>query len=76
MNYYDAFVQLPQVPRGLHVGNVTWNDGKKVEEHLLLDVMDTVKPWIVELLNFKQYKVGWFQMTLNCRYLAKALRTQ
>ena len=37
---------------------MTWNDGKKVEEHLLLDVMDTVKPWIVQLLNFKQYKVA------------------
>jgi len=57
MNYYDTFVQLPDVRRSMHVGNMTWNDGKKVEEHLLLDVMDTVKPWIVELLNFKNYKI-------------------
>ena len=57
MNYYDAFVQLPQVWRSLHVGNVTWNDGKKVEEHLLFDVMDTIKPWIIQLIIFKQYKV-------------------
>ena len=57
MNYYDAFVQLPQVWRSLHVGNVTWNDGKKVEEHLLLDIMDTIKPWIIQLIIFKQYKV-------------------
>ena len=57
MNYYDQFVQMPEVRRAMHVGNMTWNDGKKVEEHLLNDVMDSVKPWIEELLNFKEYRI-------------------
>ena len=57
MNYYDRFVQMPEVRRSMHVGNMTWNDGKKVEQHLLNDVMDSVKPWIEELLNFKEYRI-------------------
>ena len=55
MEYFNKYVQLPKVRRGIHVGNMTWNDGKMVENHMINDVMDSVKPWIEELL--EHYKV-------------------
>lgn len=57
MDYFNTYVQLPATRRGIHVGNMTWNDGKQVEMHLLKDVMRSdIKPWIEELLE-ADYKV-------------------
>jgi len=57
MNYYNNYVQLANVRRAIHVGDMTWNNGSIVENHLLEDVMKSnVKPWIEEILE-QGYKV-------------------
>jgi len=33
-NYYGAFVETAEVRSQIHVGNLTYNDGSKVEEFL------------------------------------------
>lgn len=55
-DYFPKYLDLPVIRKAIHVGNLTFNDGKKVEEHLLNDVMQSVKPLIVDLLEAK-YKV-------------------
>lgn len=47
------FLQSSATRRAIHVGNLTFHDldtENKVEEHLKLDVMDSVAPWIAQLL--------------------------
>ncbi|XP_059613404.1 venom serine carboxypeptidase [Phlebotomus argentipes] len=47
------FLQRPDVRRAIHVGNLTFHDTSgenHVEEHLKRDVMDTVAPWVSEIL--------------------------
>ena len=48
--YMNHYVQLPAIRRAIHVGNMTWNDGKVVERHLLNDIMQSAKPMIEELM--------------------------
>ena len=55
-NYYNNFLTKPEVRNAIHVGNLTYNDGTAVEKHLMLDVMDTVKPWVATLMD--NYKVS------------------
>jgi len=43
------------VRRSIHVGNLTYNDGNKVEQHLLMDLMQSAKPQLTETMNY--YKV-------------------
>ncbi|XP_030557784.1 venom serine carboxypeptidase [Drosophila novamexicana] len=48
------FLQAGATRRSIHVGNMTFHDldkENKVEIHLKQDVMDSVAPWIAELLN-------------------------
>lgn len=54
--YYWQFVTLPAVRRAVHVGNLTFNDGSAVEKHLLLDVMQSIKPWLGVLMD--HYRVS------------------
>lgn len=54
-DYYNTFLQLDHVRKAIHVGNLTYNSGVEVEKHLLADVMQSVKPWIQELI--EKYKV-------------------
>lgn len=53
------FLQSSATRKAIHVGNNTFHDlaaeENKVELHLKLDIMDTVAPWIAELL--KNYRV-------------------
>lgn len=47
------FLQTSKIRKAIHVGNMTFHDlegENKVEEHLKQDVMDSVAPWIAELL--------------------------
>lgn len=55
MNYWPAFINKPLVRRAIHVGNLTFHSGSKVENYLEEDIMKSVKPWIEELLD--NYKV-------------------
>jgi len=50
MEYYPAYLELATTRLALHVGNLTYNSGEEVERHLLSDVMQSVKPWIEELI--------------------------
>lgn len=54
--YYPTFVTQASVRRAIHVGNLTHNDGTAVETALLGDIMRSVKPWIVDILN-RGYRV-------------------
>lgn len=52
------FLQKSETRRAIHVGNNTFHDlggENKVEDHLKLDVMDSVADWVAELLS--HYKV-------------------
>ncbi|KAK7080870.1 hypothetical protein SK128_028085 [Halocaridina rubra] len=55
MDYWPMFINKPLVRRSIHVGNMTFHGGEKVEEYLEEDIMKSVKPWIEELLD--NYKV-------------------
>jgi vitellogenic carboxypeptidase-like protein len=50
-DYAGEYQVSDAVRKALHVGNSTFGDGKKVEEHLTNDIMDSVKPWLQELLD-------------------------
>lgn len=54
--YFSQFVTLQTVRRAIHVGNLAFNDGSAVEKHLLLDVMQSVKPWLGVLMD--HYRVS------------------
>lgn len=54
--YFSQFVTLQTVRRAIHVGNLTFHDGSEVEKHLLLDVMQSVKPWLGVLMD--HYRVS------------------
>lgn len=49
--YFNKYLALPETRSAIHVGNLTFNDGNTVEEYLRKDVVDTVKPWVEEILN-------------------------
>lgn len=55
MDYWGDYINKATVRRAIHVGNLTFNDGSKVEEMLLEDIMKSVKPWIQEIMD--NYKV-------------------
>nr|XP_032527797.1 venom serine carboxypeptidase isoform X2 [Danaus plexippus plexippus] len=48
---FGPMLQKSFVRKAIHVGNMTFNDGKLVEQHLKQDVMKSVAPWIAELLD-------------------------
>lgn len=53
-DYMGKFLQSSSTRKALHVGNYTFHDlegENKVEEHMKNDVMDSVAPWVAELLN-------------------------
>ncbi|XP_037561427.2 probable serine carboxypeptidase CPVL [Dermacentor silvarum] len=53
---YRSFVATHEFRRAVHVGNVAFNSGREVASHLLADVMRSVKPSFVSLLE-RDYKV-------------------
>ncbi|CAG4931554.1 venom serine carboxypeptidase [Colias croceus] len=48
---FGPMIQKSAVRKAIHVGNLKFNDGKEVENHLKQDVMQSVAPWISELLD-------------------------
>nr|XP_048296102.1 probable serine carboxypeptidase CPVL [Myodes glareolus] len=54
-SYYGKFLSLPQVREAIHVGNRTFSDGADVEKYLREDTLQSVKPWLVEIMD--HYKV-------------------
>jgi len=63
MSYYGKWLALPAVRRSIHVGNLTYNDGSKVQQYLLMDLMQSVKPQLAETMNF--YKVMLYSGQLD-----------
>ena len=59
--HFGRFLQLADSRRAVHVGNLTFNDGKEVEKHLLEDVMKSVKPWMEVLM--EEYR--WVAVALS-----------
>ncbi|KAB7495103.1 putative serine carboxypeptidase CPVL [Armadillidium nasatum] len=57
LNYWEKYINDPKRRKEIHVGNLTFHDGKKVEAYLIEDVMKSVKPWIEEILKANNYKV-------------------
>ena len=53
--YFNDYLAFPAVRRAIHVGNLTFQSGKLVQKHLESDILKSVKPWLVELMN--NYKV-------------------
>ena len=51
LGYYNQLIEKDYIRKAIHVGNLTYNDGKKVEQFLLKDIMKSVKPWIQEIMD-------------------------
>uniref|UniRef100_A0A146LT64 Carboxypeptidase n=2 Tax=Lygus hesperus TaxID=30085 RepID=A0A146LT64_LYGHE len=52
---FGEYLQKDLVRRSIHVGNLTFNDGKAVELNLVTDVMQSVSQWLEILL--EKYRV-------------------
>ncbi|KAM5302888.1 putative serine carboxypeptidase CPVL [Glossophaga mutica] len=52
---FKKFLALSEVRRAIHVGNRTFNDGSKVKKYLWEDLLQSILPWLAELMN--NYKV-------------------
>jgi len=51
-DYYPRFLEKPSTRKALHVGNLPYSDdAKTVEEHLAMDMMQSVRPKLEELIN-------------------------
>lgn len=59
LEYFSAFVTLPDVRRSIHVGNLTFHNGSDVEKHLLQDVMKSIKPWLGILMDNYRVRKLW-----------------
>jgi vitellogenic carboxypeptidase-like protein len=53
-------LELPDVRKAIHVGKLPFNNGTVVEQHLKDDVLQSVKPWLAEVMNF--YKVSFIYL--------------
>jgi len=54
-DYHVDFLQLPQVRKAIHVGNLTYHAGTEVHKHLEGDMLASVKPWLEQVMN--KYRV-------------------
>ncbi|XP_030788252.1 probable serine carboxypeptidase CPVL isoform X3 [Rhinopithecus roxellana] len=61
--YYVKLLSLPEVRQAIHVGNRTFNDGAVVEKYLREDTVQSVKPWLTEIMN--NYKVLMYNGQLD-----------
>ncbi|KAI0226670.1 putative serine carboxypeptidase CPVL [Lamellibrachia satsuma] len=50
-DYYSAYVSLPAVRKSIHVGDLPFNSGEKVETFLVKDILQSVKPWLGETMD-------------------------
>lgn len=54
-DHFNKYLEIPDVRRSIHVGKLPFNNGTIVEQHLMSDVLQSVKLWLAEVMNF--YKV-------------------
>lgn len=60
---YGTFILQESVKQAINVGNTTFSYGEQVLRHQLQDFMQSVKPWIQELL--EHYKILMFNGQLD-----------
>lgn len=58
-----VFLKRTDVRKAIHVGNLSFNDGIKVEQNMKLDVMDTIAPLITDLLS--NYRICFYNGQLD-----------
>ncbi|GBL86659.1 putative serine carboxypeptidase CPVL [Araneus ventricosus] len=65
-SYYAKYVELPEFRKAIHVGNLIFNEPDKVRNYLVPDIMKSVKPELVTIMD--NYKVliynGQLDLTL------------
>lgn len=69
--YLAAFLKLPETRKALHVGDLPFHDleqDNKVEKYLQHDILDSVAPWIVELLANYRMLIYNGQLDIICAY--------
>jgi len=49
--WYLTYLGMEKTRKAIHVGHLPYNNGSAVEKHLVGDIMDTVRPWVEELLD-------------------------
>ena len=50
-DYYPEYLALPAVREAIHVGGMAYNDGSAVEEHLIADIMQSVREWLAVVMD-------------------------
>ena len=63
-----TLIQRPEVRRILHVGNATWDHGEVVEQHMMEDMLQSVAPWVAELLDHYRVMVYNGQLDIIVAY--------
>lgn len=69
-SYLNEFMEENKTRRAIHVGNQTFIFGKveKVAEYLIHDFMDSVAPWLEELLSYYPVLLYYGQLDIVCAY--------
>ncbi|XP_030744982.1 venom serine carboxypeptidase-like isoform X2 [Sitophilus oryzae] len=62
-NLTGTYIQRDDVRAAIHVGNAIFHDDDNVEKNLLPDLMQSVAPWISELLN--NYRILFYNGQLD-----------
>lgn len=62
-DYYGPYLARPETRHAIHVGNLTFNDGTKVEQHLVNDIMQSIRPWLEVLMD--NYRVLMYSGQLD-----------
>jgi len=63
-DYFSKYLNLELTRRAIHVGDRVFGNGSAVEQHLLSDIPQSVKPWVEELLD-ADYKVLFYNGQLD-----------
>ncbi|KFM61848.1 putative serine carboxypeptidase CPVL, partial [Stegodyphus mimosarum] len=60
---FREYVVFPEFRKAVHVGNLTFQDGKKAQKHLLTDIMKSVKDQVAVIMD--NYRVLFFNGQLD-----------
>ncbi|GFY54695.1 probable serine carboxypeptidase CPVL [Trichonephila inaurata madagascariensis] len=61
--HYVDYISSPEFKKAVHVGNITFSDGTEAQKHLLLDIMQSVKPKVAVLMD--NYRVLFYSGQLD-----------
>lgn len=65
---FGPMLQKTAVRKAIHVGNLPFNNGSIVQQHLRLDIPKSVAPWITELLDHYNVVIYNGQLDVICAY--------